>query len=122
MRPSILCLLPMLALSMANPAFASRHTARECREGADFIKNAALSRLNGQTRDMFLDRLHGDLSMIREMPVAQRWFVRDKADESLLILHVERVFDSPSSPDSHEDAFLGECAKNVDVGKGAQSV
>lgn len=122
MKSAILCFLPAVVLSIASPAYASSHTARECREGADFIKNAALSRLNGQTREVFLDRLHGDLSMIRGMPVAQRWFVRDKADESLLILYVERVFDSPSSPEIHQEAFLGECVKNLDEGKGAQTV
>ena len=109
MKPATLCLLTLATLALANSCQASSHHPAECREGAEFIRNAALARINGQSRDVFLDRLHGDLNMIRGMPRASRWFARDKADELLLIRHVERVFDSPADPKKHEEAFFGEC-------------
>ncbi|MEO6626033.1 MAG: hypothetical protein ABIN37_14545 [Burkholderiaceae bacterium] len=122
MKRPTLSLLAAAALVLACPAHASRHTVTECREGADFIRNAALSRNNGQPRNAFLDRLHGDLAMIRGMPRASRWFARDKADELLLIRHVERVYDSPTDPKAHEEAFLGECNGKPETVDDGQSV
>lgn len=112
-------LLAAAAASVACAVHASRHTVAECREGAEFIRNAALSRANGQARDTFLDRLHGDLAMIRGMPRASRWFARDKADELLLIRHVERVYDSPLDPQAHESAFFSECSAATPTPKAA---
>ena len=122
MKPVTPYLLIATVLAVATPAFAGSHTARECREGADFIKNAVLSRNNGQPRDVFLERLNGDLAMIRGLPVGVRWFARDKADEALLIKHAERVFDAPSMPEAHQEEFLGECGKNVEEGRQGQTV
>ena len=109
MKRSTLSLLATAAIFFIGPAHASSHSVAECREGAEFIRNAALSRANGQPRGAFLDRLHGDLALIRGMPRASRWFARDKTDESLLIRHVERVYDSPMDPKAHEEAFFVEC-------------
>ena len=109
MKCAAFCLLTLASFALAQPSQASSHSVGECREGAEFVRNAALSRANGQTRGAFLERLHGDLDMIRGMPRASRWFARDKADEQLLIRHVERVFDSPADPKKHEEAFFGEC-------------
>ena len=109
MRCAVFGPLTLVSLALAAPALASSHSPAECREGAEFIRNAALSRSNGHLREAFLDRLHGDLDMIRSMPRASRWFARDKADELLLIRHVERVFDSPTDPKKHEESFFREC-------------
>ena len=109
MKRSTLSLFAAAGVLCVCPVHAGSHSVAECREGADFIKNAALSRANGQPRDVFLDRLQGDLALIRGMPRASRWFARDKADELLLIRHVERVYDSPTDPKAHEAAFFGEC-------------
>ena len=122
MKPTTSYFLIATALALASPVFASRHTVRECREGADFIKNAAMSRNNGQPRDAFLERLNGDLAMIRGMPIGVRWFARDKADEALLIKHAERVYDAPSTPEVHQEEFLGECSKNVEESRQGQMV
>ena len=103
-----------IAMLVSTPVMAGRHTPQECREGADFIRNAALSRDNGLPREMFLERLHADLFVIRAMPVGLRWFARDQADESLLIQHAERVYAQPVRPGAHEEAFVVECDKNVD--------
>ena len=60
-----------------------------------------------------MDRLLGDLSAIRGLPLKLRWFARDRADELLLIRHAERVFDQPAAPDVHGRGFLLECNRNL---------
>lgn len=122
MNWSNLCLLAAATLALANHANASSHSAAECREGADFIRNAALSRNSGQPKAAFVERLAGDLAMIRGLPLAVRWFARDRADELLLIRHVERVYDEPATPESHEAAFLGDCSKNIGDGQAGGKV
>ena len=109
MKRAAFCLLTLASFALAQPSQASSHSVGECREGAEFVRNAALSRANGQTRGVFLERLYGDLDMIRGMPRNSRWFARDKTDEQLLIRHVERVFDNPADPKKHEEAFFGDC-------------
>jgi hypothetical protein len=111
-RPVLYAQVVACALS-SQLAWAGAHTPAECREGADFIRNAALARDNGQTRATFLDRLAGDLSAIRSLPLKLRWFARDRADELLLIRHAERVFDQPAAPDQHGRGFLLECSRNL---------
>ena len=103
-----------LLLVTAMPALASRHTSAECREGGEFIRNAALSRDNGLPKDAFLNHLIADLSMIRGLPEEMRWFARDEADESLLIRHAERVYDYRTPPRDNEEAFLAECGRGID--------
>lgn len=111
--PHALVVLVALAALAALPARAGAHTPAECREGADFIRNAALSRDNGQSRETFLDRLAGDLSAIRGLPLKLRWFARDRADEQLLTRHAERVFDQPAAPAAHAQGFLLECNRQL---------
>ncbi len=113
-------LAAMLALATVTPVIAGSHTSAECREGGEFIRNAALSRDNGLPKDAFLNHLIADLSMIRDLPAAMRWFARDEADESLLIRHAERVYDSPVSPSDHEVAFLAECRRAIDETQGGE--
>ncbi len=110
-----------LLLATAGPAIASRHTAAECREGGEFIRNAALSRDNGLPRDAFLNHLIADLSMIRGLPESVRWFARDEADESLLVRHAERVYDYRRPPKDNEAAFLAECGKDNDQSRRGQT-
>ena len=81
----------------------------ECTEGGDFIRNAALSRDYGITREDFIGRMHGDLQAIRAFPPELRWFVQDDDDEGFLLAHAERVFDAPGVPASHENDFLQAC-------------
>ena len=115
MKIAGLCVLTAFTIAFAHSSIASSHSPAECREGAEFIRNAALARLNGQPRDAFLARLLGDLAMIRGMPRASRWFARDKADELLLTRHVERVFDNPTDPKTHEEAFFAACNPSVEA-------
>lgn len=115
MKPATWGLLwSALLLATAMPVTASRHESAECREGGEFIRNAAISRDNGLPKDDFITHLIADLSMIRGLPEGMRWFARDEADESLLVRHAERVYDYRMSAKDNEDAFLAECSRSVD--------
>jgi hypothetical protein len=95
-------------------AAAQPHSARECREGGDFIRNAALSRDAGASREFFVGRLEDDMLMIRAYPPALRWFVHDGADEAFLRTEVHAVFDAPSPSEQHRDDFLERCARRAE--------
>jgi len=90
-------------------AAAHPHSARECREGGDFIRNAALARDAGYTREFFVGRLEEDFVMIRAFPPDLRWFVRDPGDEEFLRGEVEAVFGTPTNSDQHRTGFLQRC-------------
>jgi len=107
---------PLLALLLLLPvgAAAHPHNAGECREGGDFIRNAALSRDAGYSREFFLDRLEADFVAIRAFPPALRWFVRDPDDEQFLRAEVETVFDAPQSSEQHRADFLQRCIRRAE--------
>ena len=105
MRGSILALTLLLSTGVA----AQPHSAGECREGGDFIRNAALSRDGGTTREFFVNRLEEDLVMIHAYPPALRWFVHDADDEKFLRAEVEAVFDAPEPSERHRSGFLERC-------------
>lgn len=106
----------------ASAGSASAHdlTVRECQEGGGFIKNAALSRDNGMTRAVFIERLEGDLLMICAHPPHLRWFVQDEEDEALLGQAARTVFDAPRDLSIHQSDFLAKCAWRVVRGPGEQ--
>jgi len=107
-------LLLAAAAAWSLGAAAQPHSARECREGGDFIRNAALSRDAGASREFFVGRLEDDMLMIRAYPPALRWFVHDAADEAFLRTEVHAVFDAPSPSELHRDAFLERCARRAE--------
>jgi hypothetical protein len=113
----VLCAIGSLAAAAAAPlpVLALTVTAEECGEGADFVRNAALSRDNGMPAQAFLDRLEGDLVSIRTVPRALRWFARDEDDEALLRLGATSVFVSPREADDHHQEFLSHCRSMVAV-------
>ncbi|MDA8110135.1 MAG: hypothetical protein M0015_16145 [Betaproteobacteria bacterium] len=84
-------------------------SAQECREGGDFIYDAALSRDNGVTRAFFIGRMRADFVAIRAFPKELRWFAQDREDEALLLAAAKQVFDAPQSGAAHRQAFLAEC-------------
>ena len=94
-------------------AAAHALTMRECIEGSDFIRNAAMSRDNGISREAFLERLEGDLRAIRQYPPQMRWFAQDAQDEALLLDAARSVFDSPRAPEAHQSAFMSACVPRV---------
>ena len=99
----------MVCACAAAPVLADHHTEAECREGGEFIRNAALARDAGITRTAFVSRLADDLLTLRSYAPGLRWFARDEADERLLMEHAQRVFDRPAEPVVHEDEFLQAC-------------
>jgi hypothetical protein len=105
---------PILALMLLlSTGAAAQHSSRECGEGGDFIRNAALSRDGGTTREFFIGRLEEDLLMIRAFPPALRWFVHGPDDEEFLRAEVEAVFDAPEPSEQHRAGFLERCARRA---------
>jgi hypothetical protein len=102
------------AAAWAIAAAAQPHSALECREGGDFIRNAALARDAGATREFFVGRLEDDLITIRAFPAQVRWFAHDYADEAFLRTEVHAVFDAPMASERHRDAFLERCARRAE--------
>jgi hypothetical protein len=101
----------LFALSSLWTVQAAAHsiTLAECREGSEFIRNAALARDAGITRQFFVNRLMDDLATIKAFPPQLRWFVQDDVDEQFLSERVFRVFDQPIKPEQHEAAFITDC-------------
>ena len=93
------------------PARAHELTSMECSEGGEFIRNAALARDAGITREFFIDKLTEDLMLIQSFPPQLRWFVQDAGDEQLLSSAVFRVFDEPMPAEKHEAEFVGACVR-----------
>jgi len=105
----LMAVLAAACVSASTPALASPHTVAECREGGEFIRNAARSRDNGMTRDAFMYQLEVDLRAIQAFVPELRWFARDESDEQMLLKHAGRVFDRPLDPLQHEYQFLNAC-------------
>ncbi|MEI7446890.1 MAG: hypothetical protein WCK28_18520 [Burkholderiales bacterium] len=101
------------AVLLPAPAGALTVTLEECDEGADFIRNAAYSRENGLSAAEFLRRMEDDLVMIRGVPAALRWFVRDDDDEAMLRTAAIAVFAEPRGPHEHHREFLAGCRATV---------
>ncbi|MEO8158107.1 MAG: hypothetical protein ABI648_09950 [Betaproteobacteria bacterium] len=95
-------------------------TPAECNEGGEFIRNAALARDNGVTREFFVNRLTEDLIVIQSFPTELRWFVQDASDEKLLSDAVFKVFDEPMKADQHEAAFIGACTQLAEAADGTR--
>ena len=88
-------------------------TLAECTEGGEFIRNAALARDNGVTREFFVNKLVEDLVMIQSFPPQLRWFVQDSSDETLLSEAVFKVFDEPMKAEQHEASFISACIQTA---------
>ena len=87
---------------------------QECREAGDFIKNAALSRDNGITREFFIQKIEDDLIVIKSYPAEMRWFAKDDYREALLLGAAKRVFDEPTSAARHQIMFIDSCMQSPD--------
>jgi hypothetical protein len=98
-----------LGLGWANGAAARAIPYKECAEGGEFIRNAALARDLGITREFFIGKLEEDLVLIRAFPPELRWFAQDEEDEQFLSERAAQVFDAPKKPHEHEAAFVREC-------------
>lgn len=97
-------------LLMYGPTAGAEYlSAGDCAEGGDFIRNAALSRNNGLAAEQFLERLEGDLLMLRGIPEAARWFAYSTIEENLLRQGSLSVFRNPREPQAHRDEFVRLC-------------
>jgi hypothetical protein len=105
----------LIALTSIWVAQATAHplTLAECAEGGEFIRNAALARDAGASREFFISKLKEDLILIQAFPPQLRWFVQDAVDEAFLSRRVERVFDTPMKPEQHEAAFISDCLQTT---------
>ena len=103
-----LALLSALSAAVAG-AGAHELSARECMEGADYIRNAALSRDGGMTEAAFMDVFERDMQLIARVPPSLRWFVQDKDDEQFLRSALNEVFRRPQSPHQHAENFAESC-------------
>lgn len=110
----------VLSTMWALQALAHPLTLTECSEGGEFIRNAALARDNGMTRELFVDKFTEDLVMIQSFPPQLRWFVQDSGDEKLLSDAVFKVFDEPMSAEQHESSFIGTCIQTAEAGDGTR--
>lgn len=111
-----------IGLSVVGATWVAEATARnislsECSEGGEFIRNAALARENGVTREFFLGKLEEDLMVIRAFPPELRWFVQDDSDAAFLSERVAKVFDEPKKPQEHEAAFIRDCLLHTATGQ-----
>lgn len=106
-----LWVLTLVMSGFALPAAAHELSMSECLEGSDFIKNAALSRDYGMSREDFIGRMQSDLVAIQAFPPELRWFVQDEEDETLLVGFAQSVFDAPQAPEHHQSEFLAACVQ-----------
>jgi hypothetical protein len=51
-------------------------------------RHAGISRKNGITREAFLERMESDIRAIQAFPPDLRWFVEDREDWDLLLVHL----------------------------------
>ncbi len=98
-----------LGLGLAASTQAESLSASDCSEGGDFIKNAALSRDNGIAAERFIATLEDDLSRVRVMPAAARWFAYSDIEEQLLRKATLGVFMRPKNADIHRAEFVRLC-------------
>ena len=87
--------------------------ASECREGAQFIGNAAQSRKNGATKEMFVGKLDEDLFVLTSIPPELRWFAHSDAEADFLRAAVLEVFEFPREPLDHAKSFLVNCLQSA---------
>ena len=85
----------------------------ECREGAQFIGNAAQSRKNGATKEMFVGKLDEDLFVLASIPPELRWFAHGDAEAQFLREAVLDVFEFPRDPIEHAILFLSNCLSSA---------
>lgn len=102
-------LLVVTATDLPWAAQAQALSDRDCREGGDFIYNAALSRDNGMAAAQFLERLEGDLAAIRSFSPAMRWFAYTDVEARLLRLGATAVFREPRPARQHQEHFVQIC-------------
>ena len=114
-RATLSCCLRSLPVLLAaimfcpHPASAHALSTQECSEGADYIRNAALSRDGGMSEIAFMEVFDTDLVMLMAVPPTLRWFVQDDEDADFLRSSLHDVFRKPRNPDKHAEEFAEVC-------------
>lgn len=108
MLRSIVC---AAALCCSGTALAFTVAEQSCREGEDFIRNAALSRDYGISASEFIGRVEADLLWLKSLKPEQRWFAQDDEDAALLRAAVRSVFTHRLTPAQHGEAFRQACSQ-----------
>lgn len=98
-----------LSVTLLSSVSARELSITECKEGADYIRNAAISRDHGITEKKFMEIFETDMVMIQSVPKSLRWFVQDAEDEAFLRAQVGHVFQRPQSPQQHARDFAEAC-------------
>jgi hypothetical protein len=109
-RAAVVLLILMLA-----PAGAAAHqpSPKECVEGGDFIKNAALARDRGMPEESFIGKIQEDIEVIRAFPPHMRWFVQDDEAAEFLLAAATEVFRKPRPASRHQADFIRACLRKV---------
>jgi len=114
-RPKVHWLLsPIISLAVF-AAHAIEVDAAECREAAQFVGNAAQSRVNGASKDFFVGKLDEDLFWLESIPPEMRWFAHGENEAQFLRSAVLDVFDFPRAPSEHANEFLASCLQSADT-------
>jgi hypothetical protein len=106
-------LLGVCLTCAAHAAQAIEVDASECREGAQFIGNAAQSRKNGATKEMFVGKFDEDLFVLENIPPELRWFAHSEEEATFLREAVIDVFEFPREPAQHASDFLASCLRSA---------
>src|SRR5258706_11992321 len=96
-------------------AHAIEVDAAECHEAAQFVGNAAQSRINGASKDFFVGKLDEDLFLLESIPRESRWFAHGANEAQFLRGAVLDVFDFPRTPSEHASEFLANCMRVADT-------
>lgn len=105
----------LLLILMLAPAIALAHkpSPKECVEGGDFIKNAALARDRGMPEESFIGKFQEDIEVIRAFPPHMRWFVQDDEAAEFLLAAATDVFRKPRPAGRHQADFIRACLRKV---------
>jgi hypothetical protein len=112
-----------LVALMLVPALCMAHkpSRQECREGGDFIKNAALARDRGMPEANFIGQIQDDIEVIKSFPPQMRWFVQDDEAAEFLLAAAIDVFRNPRAAPAHQAEFIKACLKKVN-GKSSMQI
>ncbi len=112
-RILLIILMAWTSVSAAPVFYDFQPTQRECEEATDFIRNAALSRNNGYTKQKIVGLFDDNVTVLSGMDPEKRWFVRSPGATRFLRDALTLVFDVPGRPGEHAARFLESCLEHA---------
>ncbi len=88
-------------------------TGQECHEASDFIEHAAMSRDNGYSKSVLVQRFDDDITVLSGMHPEKRWFVRSPGATRFLREALVEVFSLRRKPKEQATVFLRSCMAHV---------